>query len=121
MTRSIDRYGMTHYSTFTTPRSPLRRMSPKRLDSLDTWEQTKRIVRERDKTCQGIHKLTDVACRWPLDVHHLLPRGRGGRDEPQNCVLLCRAHHDAVHSAPECGEEVGLLRASWDARRDGAG
>lgn len=31
------------------------------------------------------------------DVHHVVPRGKGGSDRLSNLVLLCRECHDAVH------------------------
>jgi 5-methylcytosine-specific restriction endonuclease McrA len=30
----------------------------------------------------------------PLDVHHCVKRSQGGKDTPDNAVLLCRVHHD---------------------------
>lgn len=32
-----------------------------------------------------------------LDVHHIVPRGRGGSDRLANLALLCRQCHDAAH------------------------
>jgi hypothetical protein len=32
-----------------------------------------------------------------VDVHHLKPRAEGGTHEPDNLVVLCGAHHRAVH------------------------
>lgn len=31
------------------------------------------------------------------DVHHIVPRGKGGSDKLSNLRLLCRQCHDAVH------------------------
>jgi 5-methylcytosine-specific restriction endonuclease McrA len=43
-------------------------------------------------------------CRVPgcraarfLEVHHLVPRSRGGTHDPSNLVLVCSAHHGRVH------------------------
>jgi hypothetical protein len=43
-------------------------------------------------------------CRVPgcrhatfLDVHHIVPRSQGGRNEADNLLTLCGAHHRAVH------------------------
>jgi HNH endonuclease len=43
-------------------------------------------------------------CRVPgcthttfVDVHHIVPRSEGGRNEATNLVTLCGAHHRAVH------------------------
>jgi 5-methylcytosine-specific restriction endonuclease McrA len=43
-------------------------------------------------------------CRVPgcknatyLDLHHIQPRAEGGRNQPENLVTLCGAHHRAAH------------------------
>jgi hypothetical protein len=44
------------------------------------------------------------ACRMPgcrsarnLDIHHIVPRERGGSSECANLILCCTAHHQAIH------------------------
>ena len=40
-----------------------------------------------------------VGCQnavW-VDVHHIAPRSEGGQHAPQNLVVLCAAHHRAIH------------------------
>ena len=32
-----------------------------------------------------------------VQLHHVVPRGRGGSDEPQNLVCLCPACHRVAH------------------------
>jgi hypothetical protein len=42
------------------------------------------------------------ACRQPVDVcdnHHVVPRAKGGPTVLDNLVLLCLAHHHAVHDS----------------------
>jgi len=49
-------------------------------------------VIERDKCC--------IMCgsyNW-LQVHHVKYRSQGGKHELDNLVLLCKEHHDLVHS-----------------------
>ncbi|MET0414168.1 MAG: HNH endonuclease signature motif containing protein, partial [Polyangiaceae bacterium] len=43
-------------------------------------------------------------CRVPgccnatfVDVHHITPRAEGGSNESHNLIVLCGAHHRAVH------------------------
>lgn len=36
--------------------------------------------------------------KW-VDIHHIIPKGMGGSDEPSNLVTLCAAHHRIVHKA----------------------
>jgi HNH endonuclease/RuvA, C-terminal domain len=57
-------------------------------------------------------------CRVPgcthatfVDVHHIVPRSEGGRNEPTNLVTLCGSHHRAVHRGElmiEPGGETGI-------------
>jgi len=66
---------------------------------------TKQYVLHRDgyrcQKCRGRSK--DPR----LTIHHILWRSRGGTDEPNNLVTLCRACHDRLHA----GEWV------WSSRR----
>ena len=45
-------------------------------------------------------------CRWclvpggRLDIHHVLPRGRGGKDTLDNLVSVHRLCHAAIHANP---------------------
>lgn len=63
---------------------------------LETWRpQEKRArtvsqkVRERDLgRCQA-----PGCSRRAVHAHHVLPRSRGGGDEPENLVALCACHH----------------------------
>jgi hypothetical protein len=32
-----------------------------------------------------------------LDLHHILPRSRGGGHDPSNLICTCSAHHDMIH------------------------
>jgi hypothetical protein len=51
-----------------------------------------------------IHRRDHGRCRVPgcrrarfLDIHHVVPRAHGGDHAPANLMLLCDAHHRAVH------------------------
>ena len=49
------------------------------------------IVAERDS-------FTCVLCTNPFsDIHHYVPRSKGGRNTPENLVALCRACHMRIH------------------------
>jgi hypothetical protein len=54
----------------------------------------RRAVRIRDRNC------TFAGCdrphRW-CDLHHIVPRSRGGPTTIENLTLLCRFHHTTVH------------------------
>lgn len=69
-----------------------RRVERKRPASLDSHRRKQ--VRKRDGNC----------CRWcgttsSLQVHHVVYRSGGGRDDMGNLVTLCIAHHQAAHSS----------------------
>lgn len=56
------------------------------------WRKLRAAVIKRDgRTCCVCGSVRD------LDMHHLLRRSLGGRDEIRNLKLLCRADHQAVH------------------------
>jgi len=58
------------------------------------WDSITRAVRERDDhTCRE----ADARCSGPLQVHHLVPLSRGGRNEIDNLVTVCRFHHSLHH------------------------
>ncbi len=48
-------------------------------------------------------------CWGALHRHHVLPRGRGGADVPDNLAWLCAWHHQWVHAHPPEGRALGLL------------
>lgn len=60
-------------------------------------------------------KRDEFTCRWckvpggHLDVHHILPRGRGGKDHLDNLAALHRSCHEQVHLHPLQGKKAGLL------------
>ena len=37
-------------------------------------------------------------CTSGIDPHHIISRGAGGGDEPQNIIALCRRHHNLAHA-----------------------
>ena len=43
------------------------------------------------------------------DAHHHLPLGRGGKDEPENGIPLCRMCHDWLGRNPVFAEAEGWL------------
>jgi len=58
------------------------------------WEQLRDVVLTRDGyECQE----TDGYCRGPLQIHHVIPLLRGGRNDPDNLVTLCFYHHCMKH------------------------
>lgn len=73
-----------------------------------------RLVRQRDRTCQA--KEAPGRCGGELDVHEIIPRSvwKKGYLVIENCLLVCRAHHDWIDDNPEDARELGLHRYSWE-------
>ncbi len=55
---------------------------------------TRRQIVRRD---YGRCTVPGCRCTQFLDIHHLRPRAEGGTHDPETMVLLCGAHHRAVH------------------------
>lgn len=49
-------------------------------------------------------------CLGGVHVHHILPRGRGGKHELTNLLTLCLGHHHWVHSQQTEARRLGVLR-----------
>ncbi len=106
-------------------RTPLKRsgrlnpMSNKRKAELGVRKRVREEVQERDAyKCVAKHLVPEVECWGPLDVDEICPRGRGGDWlDPDNCQVLCRAHHDWKHLHPADATSLGLTRSNrkaWD-------
>lgn len=49
-------------------------------------------------TLEEVRKNPCSACgAWPTEVHHITSRGAGGDDTVDNCIALCRLHHQMWH------------------------
>lgn len=93
---------------------PLRRagrLRPRSLKMARVYQQTRRAlvaaILAAFPICQR--------CEWrrSVDVHELLPRGRGGSiTDPQNCVAVCRWCHDWIGRCPAVAEAQGWLLPS---------
>lgn len=51
------------------------------------------LVRERDGERCRVYGTTG----W-IEVHHIIPRARGGGHDPENLVCLSKRAHDEVHA-----------------------
>ena len=82
-------------------------------------EAVKRRVRARDRTCQARERGAPGRCGGPLDVHEVIPRSawRKGYLVDDNCMLVCRDHHDWIDNHPEQdgpAHTLGLHGFSWE-------
>lgn len=55
-------------------------------------------------------------CDGPLDVHERIPRSawRAGYLVDDNCLLVCRSHHDWIDDEPDAAHELKLHGYSWE-------
>lgn len=59
-----------------------------------TWQELRQMTLERDgHTCQGCG-----ANDRSLDIHHIIPRERGGQDTLRNLISLCTGCHRKAES-----------------------
>jgi hypothetical protein len=72
----------------------------------------RRVMRRDHGRCQA------PGCRLStfVDVHHIQLRSEGGSAEEENLIVLCQAHHAAIHEGRlllegRAGEGVRFLRA----------
>lgn len=91
-------------------RSPLRPIGKKR--KLGVPKDVLAEVIGRDCGCVARSIVLETRCWGEIDPHHVLPKGRGGKDTADNLICLCRAHHDWVHNHPEASYALNFLRRS---------
>ena len=77
------------------------------------WIQAKKLALARDGHC--------IRCLGEPEVcHHRIPRGMGGRSDPEinyglaNIICLCNPCHLWVHENPEDAYSTGFLLHWWD-------
>ena len=87
--------------------------SQKTKDNAPKRAEVRRIVLQRDMgLCQARFLVTSITCSGNLDVDEIIPRGRGGNYlDPDNCQVLCRAHHRWKHDNPAEAERLGLTKS----------
>jgi len=75
--------------------------------------EVRRIVMQRDMgLCRAKFLIGSIMCSGPLDIDEVIPRGRGGNYlDPENCQVLCRAHHRWKHDNPAEAERLGLTKS----------
>ena len=56
------------------------------------WRKVKQAVLERDG-----HRCRACGKRHGLDVHHVVMRSLGGKDDASNLIALCHDCHESVH------------------------
>ena len=101
---SLRRTPLLRRTGFAPGRKRLQPLTPKRGAAKRAFREA---VLARDTVCRfcGVAPATDP--------HHILPRGRGGTNDPENGAGLCRRDHDWItHTAEGIreGRRRGLIR-----------
>jgi len=52
---------------------------------------------QRQKTMVREHYKCTMCGRPAEEVHHKVPRSKGGKNEPRNLIVLCRECHEMMH------------------------
>lgn len=79
------------------------------------WHIRKRQILERDNyVCQA-----PGCCGKDIDIHHKIPRSKGGSHRADNLVALCRIHHAIVHldmnKIEVTSDRCSIVSAHWNA------
>lgn len=74
------------------------------------WDKVKATLRKRTTRCAAcdVHHLVECNGRYE-HAHHILPKGRGGRDTLANALPVSFRHHDWIHGNTKPAERLGLL------------
>ena len=93
----------------------MRRVSKKRAALRRARSKAIAVAVQRAPYCQAPAPRPERRCRGPLPPQEPLSRARGGSiTDPDNIVMICAAHHSAIHDHPALATDRGLLRSSWD-------
>jgi hypothetical protein len=113
-------------------RTPLRRVSPRRLSEKAARAAVIEAVLLRDGPgCYAFRQIsyrheTAVACGWPLtcahpngkqlDAHEVIPRSvwPGGHLVISNVRMVCRRHHEWIDAHEITASTLGLHGFSWE-------
>lgn len=57
------------------------------------FKEVRVIILKRDKQCRGNDLCNQRCSKDSIDVHHIIPRSKGGLNTKENCVGLCKRHH----------------------------
>jgi len=92
--------GSHHHWNHSEPTNPLPTTdSPHMTRQLPSdWQRRRRDILQRDdytcRNCERHREMRGVS----LEVHHIIPRSRGGSHEAYNLITLCQHCHDRAHN-----------------------
>lgn len=74
------------------PKPKLLEKRKQRASKASDWRKTRVFVLKRDR-----HQCRACSQKHGLDVHHVIMRSLGGKDDSTNLIALCRDCHQSVH------------------------
>lgn len=96
-------------------RTPIPPMSEKRQAEQPTRAEVRKIVLKRDKMCRVCVRLKVDFPYRSTDVHELRNRSQGGDYlNAEECIGVCRIHHNLITDNPEWAHENGFTVWSWE-------
>lgn len=91
--------------------SSLKRSPAKRVVKIDhAWREAREVALVRDGYACRAFGVAGLDCFGRLHVHHVLPRSRGGKHNPENLLSLCSRHHEWAHGHPADAKPLGLIK-----------
>jgi len=83
-------------------------------DTLQIGWERKALRKARTQTlirAAGICEAQTPDCsRYGSQFHHVLPRSRGGKHEPENGLFVCAHCHAWIHAHPAISRQAGWLK-----------
>ena len=95
-------------------RSPIRRRTPLRHRSAKRAAR-EQLLRELRVELLATRRSCEAEwfgfreCSGRREVHHVQRRSQGGLHAPENLLVVCAAHHEAIHANPADAVRAGLL------------
>jgi hypothetical protein len=107
-----------------TSRKPLKQKTPlKRYKRLNPISKNKERAAKRfipKAVLKQLHERSGGQCEVIVqgyrcnggakDPHHVLPKGRGGKNTLDNLLHICRWCHRLIHDYPDKAEQMGILK-----------
>ena len=56
-----------------------------------------KVLKRDDYTCQHCKAKSSNKNKLKLNVHHIIPKSKGGSDNLENLIVLCKDCHEALH------------------------
>lgn len=93
-------------------RSKINPVSKKKKIEREEWKNIRVDALDRDgRICQA---QLDQCKQIAVDVHHILPRSHGGKNNLENLISACRSCHAWIHAHPQLAKSYGLIEDHYE-------